>query len=180
MIDTSKEGRPSFTVHTLGINFDDLCTNVQLQYLEADETEEIERTFVKLHDPGDDSLIAIEVSNDTYFQILVWDLYTNREVTNFSGRNFKDYYTGPSSRLGYCAFENYEVNLDTGVPEPLGLRPEPRFLREKTQGWRTNSAADTVLLDKNMLIKTPYTDLVFREFVTRRNVFHIPYPTLPC
>ena len=81
----------------------------------------------------------------------MWDLKTNQEITNFSGDNFRDYYTGPNSKYGYCGFDKFEVNLDQGIPDPVPQRVDT-ISQSKTMGWRCNQGEDILLINASLYL----------------------------
>ena len=64
-----------------------------------------------------DELIAIVLkgSRSDYITI-VWDLFSNKEVSNHSCKTFTTHINGSNSKAGYILCDDYYINLDIGLP----------------------------------------------------------------
>ena len=152
-------------------------SGTKIQYLRIDENNQIsEHTlnlaieekgiyFAGFNDPGDDTSIIMRLSVESNMQILVWDLVTNTEITNFSGEYYKDHYTGPNSKYGYCGFEGFDVNLDTGVPVPNPGRNEANY-QQYPQGYKFNKEETVLLVNQKIFIGSRFTDIFFKGQAT--------------
>ncbi|CAI2365026.1 unnamed protein product [Moneuplotes crassus] len=130
------------------------------------EINKNQMTISYIYDCTDPDLIVIHLISQGGNQhlVLVWDIVHNKELQNFSPKNYCSYITGPKSRAGYLLVDNTYINLDDGLINCYFEHQfNSNFFYGQTGGYRMNKNEEIILCGGHLITKETLVEVVSLE-----------------